>query len=78
MAKFGTAAGAALMIGPAVVETLRQLHVLEGHQPELTIVFGLVGGAVAVYLLKPGLCRGWKRASLKSSSVFIDIIVNLH
>ena len=57
MAKFGTAAGAALMIGPAVVETLRQLHVLEGHQPELTIVFGLVGGAVAVYLLNKAKAR---------------------
>ncbi len=57
IAKFATPASAALMIGPAAVETLRQLHVLEGNQPGLTVVFGLAGGAVAVYLLNKAKAR---------------------
>jgi len=57
IAKFAPVAGAASMIGPAAVEALRQLHVLEGNQPGLTVVFGLAGGAVAVYLLNKAKAR---------------------
>jgi hypothetical protein len=57
MVTFGTVAGSALLIGPAVVETLRQLYVLEGNQPGLTVVFGLAGGAAAVYLLNKAKAR---------------------
>lgn len=57
IAKFATPASAALMIGPAAVEALRQLQVLEGNQPGLTVVFGLAGGAVAAYLLNKAKAR---------------------